>query len=156
MSMESWIAIGSGLIAFLGFIFLYFKPISEIKEKIGKLNGIDFQSYLTRLIVLENKMGNVDFLDMSMRMVAIETKMSLFWDAVGGVVKDIIKQPIHFRLDELLEKFPNLTEEEMCELKDILINGMPDLREKKDPKALAYALMLARIDSELYDRKQNC
>jgi hypothetical protein len=92
-----------------------------------------------------------------------EMKMDLFWGAVQETVKDMIKQPIHFRKDELLDKFPNLGSEEIHELKDTLqlekremLSKIKLLEPEKKAYLLAIALMLARIDSVLIDRGDKC
>ena len=82
--------------------------------------------------------------------------MELFWNAVGGVMSSLIKQPIHFRKDELMDKLvgdklPGSSTDELLELRIILEDELVTLREIKDPKSLAYALALAYIDQILYD-----
>lgn len=88
-----------------------------------------------------------------------EMKMDLFWGAVQETVKDMIKQPVHFRKDSLLDKFPNLDVEEIRELKHTLQEEKKEMLAKikllepeKKAYLLAVALMLARIDSLLIDR----
>jgi hypothetical protein len=98
-----------------------------------------------KLIAIEAQLHNID-------LHSLVVKMDLWWTAVEGSVKEMIKQPIHLRKDDLVDRFPNLTDDELCELKDILQFEMIELKAKKDPKVLAYALMTARIDSVIYDR----
>jgi len=148
------------LVAVLGFLFTYFGPIMALKEKVGKITGYNFQGLVDRVGALETKIGTVNLIDVSNRIVAVETKMSIFWDAVGDVVKDIIKQPIHYRKDELVEKFPNLTIEETRELRDILIKERNELKMSnaaKNPSTRAYVLaiglQLARVQTELMDKE---
>lgn len=94
------------------------------------------------------------------RLVRMETKMELFWNAVVASVSSLIKQPIHFRKDELMDKLipenlphlPENTVEELLELKHILKDELVTLRELKDPKSLAYGLAIAYIDQILYDK----
>ena len=68
----------------------------------------------------------------------------------------MLHHPTTPRKDELLEKFPNISEDELCQLKDMLNKELHELKVRQDPKILAYALMVARIDSELLDRQKNC
>jgi len=97
------------------------------------------------------------------RITKQEMKMDLFWGAVQETVKDMIKQPIHFRKDDLLDKFPNLKYEEMFELKttlqiektEMLLN-VKSLSSAKKTYLLALALMLAGIDSRLIDMEDKC
>ena len=86
--------------------------------------------------------------------------MELFWDAVGASVSKLIKQPIHFRKDELMDKLmpenlsqlPENSIDELLELKIILKDELITLQELKDPKSLAYALAIAFINQTLYDK----
>ena len=47
------------------------------------------------------------------RLVSIETKTDLWWDVMADQAKKIIKQPIHFRKDDLLDRFPKLDDNEL-------------------------------------------
>jgi hypothetical protein len=75
-------------------------------------------------------------------------------------MSNIIKQPIHYRKDELMDKLApghekelqKATVEELMELKIILKEELITLQELKEPKGLAYALAIAYIDQVLYDK----
>jgi hypothetical protein len=131
MNIELVLSIVSGCLAVIGFIWTYFKVILGIQKQLG----------------------NFDFTDMLERIVKIETKMELFWKAVEGSAIAMLHHPTTLRKDDLLNRFPSITDEELCELKDILGSEFHDRKASQDPKLLAYALMSARIDSELLDRK---
>jgi len=151
------------LLGLVGFLWTYFGPILDLKEKVGKVSGYNCQSIIDRVGSLETKMGTTSLTDISNRLVAVETKMSLYWDAVGDVIKDIIHHPDSPRKDYLSDKFPNLTEEEICELRDILISEKKELMANgaaRDPHTRAYvlavSLQLARVGTALVDKKLNC
>jgi hypothetical protein len=94
------------------------------------------------------------------KITRIETQTELFWNAVGTSVSNLIKQPIHFRKDELMDKLipanmpslPESTVEELVELRFILEDELVTLQEVKDPKCLAYSLAIAYINQILYDK----
>ena len=96
------------------------------------------------------------------RLARLETKMGVFWSAVGGAMSSLIKQPIHFRKDELMDKLvpedfsglPTCSVDELVELKSILDDELVTLRQTKDPKCLAYALAVGYINQILMDRGQ--
>lgn len=94
------------------------------------------------------------------RLVAVETKTALFWKVVEDGVIDMIKQPIHFEKDGLLDRFKvnskSLSGEELIKLKVILESEKKELLMVKDPKVMYYVIMLARIDQVLYDRECSC
>jgi flagellar biosynthesis chaperone FliJ len=92
-----------------------------------------------------------------------EAKVDLFWGAVQEAVKNMIKQPIHLRKDDLLDRFPDMSYDEICELKDILIAekkemiiNIKSLGGDRKAYLLALALMLARVDSVLLDGEKKC
>lgn len=156
MGIEIWISIIIAGCAVLGLLLTYFGVIADLKEKIGKVSGFDFTDMLQRITKVEEGIKGVNFVQMSLDLAAMKVKTDLFWGAVEHVVRDLIKQPIHFRKDDLVDRFPNLTEEEMCELRDIITAEMKDLIKDKKDKVLAYALMKARIDQVLWDRNRIC
>jgi hypothetical protein len=94
------------------------------------------------------------------RLVRLETKADIFWSNISTSMSSMIKQPIHYRKDELMDKLTLgqenrtyiLTVEELLELKIILKEEASSLQEMKEPKSLAYALALAYIDQLLYDK----
>jgi hypothetical protein len=86
------------------------------------------------------------------RLVSIETKTDLWWDIVSDQARKIIKQPIHFRKDDLLDRFPNLNDDELCELKNIIATEKHELEPSKDPKLISYAIWTARIEMEYMKR----
>jgi hypothetical protein len=90
------------------------------------------------------------------RVTVLETKTELFWGAVSKTVGDMIKQPIHHRKDALVDEFnfgiTSMTTPDILELKTILECELPEFEKNKDPKALAYALLLARIQQVLWTR----
>jgi hypothetical protein len=95
------------------------------------------------------------------RISRLEVKMELFWNSVGDVVKNLIKQPTHLRKDELMDKLldkrdTNISNIELVELKTILYSELPELKLQKSSQSLAYALALAYIDQILYDRDCLC
>lgn len=94
------------------------------------------------------------------RMKEVETKMELFWDATKETLRGLVKQPIHLRKDELVDKFTDeekdMPAEEILELKQILLTEQVELIKKKDPMALAYNLLLYRVNQELLRRNCLC
>jgi len=180
MKIEVLIPLIAACIAFIGLIYTYFWPFSEIKKELGEILGqlknvdfkeisefvgkfklINFEDIFHRLVgietrstAIETRLGSVDIPDMA-------AKMAIFWLAIEPSIKSIIKQPIHLRKDDLVDRFPSLTDEELCELKDILQAEMQEFSTKKsDPvalsKTLAYALMMARVDTVLYENGKKC
>jgi|GEM_PF-6918715 len=98
------------------------------------------------------------------RLTKQETRLEVFWEDILPTLKIVIKQPIHFRKDDLIDRFPDkLSFDETCELKETLRNEKIELLEKakelnQEKKAylLAIALMLARIDGLLLDKGGKC
>ena len=112
----------------------------------------------SQITALSTQLTSVDT-----RVTKQEMKMDLFWGAVQETVKDMIKQPIHFRKDELLDKFPNLSYEDICELRETLhtekvelLSNIKKLEPDKKSYLLAVVLMLARVDGVLVDRGDKC
>jgi hypothetical protein len=92
------------------------------------------------------------FLGIERRLVMLETKTELWWNTVADQVKHVIMQPIHFRKDDLLTRFPNITDKELLELKEILTQEVRNLKNQKDPKVAVYAIWRARVELECLNR----
>jgi hypothetical protein len=119
--------------------------LGQLGTQVDSLYG-QFDKLSGQLVVIDN------------RTTKQEMKMDLFWGAVQETVKDMIKQPIHFRKDDLLDRFPNLEYKEMYELKTSLqiekkemSSNIKSLTPAKKTYLLALVLMLAGIDSRLID-----
>ena len=131
---SQYLSIAAIVISLLGILLAYFKWIASVRKEISDLA-----------------------LSLEGRLARVETKTELFWNSVGPALLNLIKQPIHLRKDELLdrlfEKKEVLSDDELIELRTMLKIEMPDLLEKKQDKSLAYALAMAYIDQVLYDRQ---
>lgn len=176
----------AAFIAFLCFLYTYFGPLSsvkaDLKEKLGEIAGqlkninfielnefigkfklINFDELFHRLNVLEQKWHEIEIRLGTASIPDMAAKIEIFWTAIMPSIKSIIKQPVHSRKDELVDKFPNLSDDELCELRDILQGEMEQLKQTPptkegdlNPKMLAYALMTARINTALYDNNKKC
>jgi chromosome segregation ATPase len=131
--------------------------VSSLTTQVAGLTG-QISTLTTQVASLVLQVAGMDT-----RLSKQEMKIDLFWGAVQETVKNMIKQPIHFRKDELLDRFPNLVYDEMCELRETLtaektdlIGRMKELSGDKKAYLLALALMLARIDSVLIDKGAKC
>jgi DNA replication initiation complex subunit (GINS family) len=132
------------LISGLGMIWTYFFGISSVRKDLtADMDEIRKEQ------VIQGK-----------SITRLETQTELFWTNVGGVMAKIIKQPIHYRKDDLMDKLvagredqlKGVTTQELVELKMILKEELFTLQETKEPKSLAYALAIAYIDQLLYDK----
>ncbi len=88
------------------------------------------------------------------RLTRLETKMELWWNTVADQVKGILQQPVHFRKDDLLDRFPCISDEELLELKNIIMIELMELKKTKDPKSVAYAIWKARVELECLERSE--
>ncbi len=160
MSSSLLVSLAAIFLTLLGLIFTYFGWIVSIKEALAGLVSTvansDFKDISKRLGQVEIALAKVETAIGGHNISDMAAKLDLFWVAMEPALKEVIKQPIHFRKDDLLDRFPNLEDKELCELREILQDEMVDLKAKKDPKVLAYALMTARLDSVLYDRRRGC
>jgi hypothetical protein len=89
---------------------------------------------------------------MENRLTRLETKTELWWNTVADQVKGVLQQPTHFRKDDLLDRFPNIINQELVELKDIIVSELTELKKTKDPKVASYAIWKARVELECLDR----
>lgn len=141
---ETLLSIISVVIAFGGFLLTYFGYILKLQNLISEQKTELF----AKLSNFENQMIG--------RLVALETKTSLFWKVVEDGVIDMIKQPVHLEKDGLLDNFQTLDGEGLQKLKFMLQDELLGLRKNKDPKIVAYVLMLARIDQILFEKNCGC
>lgn len=175
--IETIIAIVSLVIAFGGFLFTYFNYILKLQKSISDQKGELSKDFTSQIIAMSkefatecsaiatdltkgihqigDKLSNFEN-QMVARLVTLETKTALFWKVVEEGVIDMIKQPIHFEKDNLLDNFANLSGEDLLKLKFMLQDELVELRKKKDPKTVAYVLMLARIDQRLFEKQCGC
>lgn len=86
------------------------------------------------------------------RLTRLETKTELWWSTVAEQVKGVLQQPTHFRKDDLLDRFPCISNEELLELKNIIVTEITELKKTKDPKVASYAIWKARVELECLDR----
>jgi len=144
------------------------EKISALKEKYNTDISIlkdnlttHFSSQVDALYGQLDKLA-VQLVTIDKRITKQEMKMELFWSAVQDNVKDMLKQPVHFRKDDLLDRFKSLNYQELCELKNILTEEKISLFQKESmtPEKKIYlislALMLAGIDSKLIDMETKC
>jgi len=123
--------------------------LGQISSQVNSLYT-QLDNFSARLAMIDN------------RMTKQEMKMDLFWGAVQDTVKDMLKQPIHLRKDDLLDRFPSLSYDELCELKSMLVQekiSLPmvkTLTPDKKVYLISLALMLAGIDSRLIDMETKC
>jgi len=113
-----------------------------------------FLSYATAIITIVGGLWAYFklYLGIERRLVRLETKTELWWNTVADQIKNVLMQPVHFRKDDLIMRFPNITNAELKELKDIIITESSELLEKKDPKVAAYAIWRARVELECLER----
>jgi hypothetical protein len=144
MDTPIMISIATLVLTSAGMIWTYFYGISKVKKELS----VD----INELWKLSTEQGT--------RLTRLETKADIFWANISSSVSQMIKQPIHYRKDELMDKLvPGhekqlkvATVEELLELKVILKEELTSLQEMKEPKSLAYALAIAYIDQILYDK----
>jgi len=143
-------------VSILGLVWHYFGWVLSIRKDMGTM-ALSWKTECGVLIKEVNDKSNAQ----DTRISRLEVKMELFWNAVGDVVKNLIKQPTHLRKDKLMDKLldkrdSNISNVELVELKSILHSELPDLKLQKSSQSLAYALALAYIDQILYDRDCLC
>lgn len=145
------ISIVAVAISFLGVLWQYFGGILSVKKDINLLETVNLEAHSK----IEREMREVIMLQ-GLQIAKMETKMELFWGAVGTSVKSLIKQPIHFEKDELMDKLidhPELiTPDEIYRLKEILNDELIELQNTKNNSSIAYSLALAYADQVLLDK----
>jgi hypothetical protein len=136
------------------------KLASEVKEEVKEI-GSCINRY--QLAFKDQCNGHMQFVASQMatqdvRLSKQEMKMELFWKMIEKEVSGMLHQPTHHGKDELLEKWPNLSLDEIKQLKDILVkereemyNQVSSLDEKKKAYLLGLALRLAHIEYILID-----
>lgn len=144
------------IVSLIGIIWQYFGWVLSIRKDMGTM-ALDWKTECGVLVKEVNDKSNAQ----ESRLSRVEVKMELFWNAVGDVVKNLIKQPTHLRKDELMDKLldkrdTNISNIELVELKSLLHSELPELKIQKSSQSLAYALALAYIDQILYDRDFLC
>jgi uracil phosphoribosyltransferase len=154
--MKEWLPWITAAIAIAGLLYQYFGVIYGMRKDMGvikqRLQDVDCTEHRRILSEFEKRLGNENVADLSNRLTAVETKTALFWNAIGGVVTDMIKRPTHLLMDGLLDKFPNLDIFEIRLLRQELTRQRDKLvRNKEFEKALLYALKLAEVDQLAVD-----
>jgi len=149
------------------------RSFADLKNEVATLSKtVDGHGDVSaRLGKLETQILEANLVQMGKDIVRQDERLKIFFAAISPALKDIIKQPHPSakRKDELMDRFPNLTDEEVCELKAILQYEVEEFR-KHDTlesrasgewatlklKSLAYALQQAAIELSLFDRRAKC
>ena len=128
------------LLAAANFLWTQFKEIAGLKE---------------RLAVVEAKCKTIETLeDVSKRLASMETKMELFWKFVQEKLTDVLMHPNTPRMDSLLLKLKNgapMALNQLNELKGYLEREMRKLKECNDPRVIAAAFVLQRVEQLISD-----
>ena len=151
-SLVAWIALAISIVTLL---LHYFGGVVTVRKEIVNSE----KSILD--IISSCKANKNDIINkIENRLTQNETKMELFWNAMGGVMLNLIKQPIHIEKDDLMDKLVDhpkeITREELNKLKVILDEELVELKVSKDPKVIAHALAVAYIDQIIYDMEWSC
>lgn len=98
-------------------------------------------------------------LEIKTRLTKLETQMEPLWGSGGLMMKAmgaLIKQPIHYRKDDLIDRFLSdpkcLSLDEVQELRCILEEEAPELEKAKNPRIIAYAYYRGLMDREIRER----
>jgi hypothetical protein len=153
MTNTELISTAAVAISLLGVIWQYFGGILAIRKDMALAATTNLEAHAK----MEREMRDM-ITAHGLQLAKAETKMELFWNAVGASVKSLIKQPIHFEKDELMDKLmdrPDLiSKPELNRLKVILNDELVELQHAKNNSSLAYSLAIAYIDQILFD--MNC
>jgi hypothetical protein len=141
MSFELILSIISIIFVFLGLIFQYFGWIVKLKDQIAKS-----ASDLTDKLTAFEK-------DVVARLATVETAQKFFQKYIDDIIPSVLHHPDSIEKDKLLENFKLLTPVGLKRLKNLLMNEIPGLTEKKDPMVVNYIFLLARIDQKLDENK---
>ena len=71
---------------------------------------------------------------------------------MGDQAKALIHHPTTPIKDDLLDRFPEIDDNELNILKEIIHEEKTELEETKDPKLIAYAIWSARVEIECIRR----
>ena len=144
------------IITAVTFSFLYFKWNEGMKGRVSIVetkqveHEKDINDVSSGVKEIKEGLGRV-----INRLTIMETKMEFFWKMVQTDLPLILKQPIHKEKDDLLDEFMNgnITEDHSIKLKSILKTELDELKYNgnKDPKILAYILVLARLEQNMYE-----
>lgn len=150
MTNTELISIAAVVISLLGVIWQYFGGILAIRRDMASSATTNLEAHAK----MEREMRDM-ITSQALQLAKAETKMELFWNAVGGSVKSLIKQPIHLEKDQLMDKLMDcpdtISKPELNRLKDILNEELVELQHAKNNSSLAYSLAIAYIDQILFD-----
>jgi dsDNA-specific endonuclease/ATPase MutS2 len=151
--LSSMIAIGSLVVAILGFLWARFKEGADLRERIAKLEQSQTDSAAIR-----QKLKDLDdkAVIISDRLARLETKIELFWNAMTDNAINALHHPMETRSDQLLDKLKqrSITLSEMQELKELLCSRIESKTAKnKDGEVFWAAFMIARLDTLLSESK---
>jgi hypothetical protein len=155
MSLSVVLSISALFLTLVSLVFTYFGWIVDIKEKlaglISTMSNSDFKDIVKRLCNIEVAVARIETSIGGHSISDMAAKLDLFWTAMEPAVKTIIHDPTHYKKDDLIDRFPSLNDDELYELRNILTDEMVELKLNKSEKIFAYAFMVARVDSVLYD-----
>lgn len=151
MTIEIFIAIGGLACSIIAIVINHFWIVAKVATTVENSNLPDAIKRLTSLEAIVGTHG-----DVAGRLGRLEARFEMLWSQMEPALKAIIHHPDTPRKDELIEKFPNLNVNELCELRHLVSIERDELTIKKDLKVFIYALMLARIEDILEQRHEEC
>lgn len=89
------------------------------------------------------------------RLTKVETRGDLFWKIVEDKMVEVFHSPEHPRRDELMDRWRDkqLGLEEAIELR-LLVNHAFDLTNGDDPRKMAAALILGKLEQDIVDLEE--
>jgi hypothetical protein len=91
-------------------------------------------------------------------LASLKTKVEPFWNMIETHLPAMLKQPIHLKMDGLLDIYPTCKEsmsmEQLNELEEELLKAKEEARMKKDPKMMGYVWMAAVVSSRIAEKKR--
>ena len=107
-----------------------------------------------RIIALEGRQTDPKVLE---RLTALETKTGPFWRILEDHMADLLKQPIHLKMDALLDEFKvnrdcmalRDLEELKCEMLKVLEEAKMAIDKKAEGRTIGYIVMLGILESRI-------
>lgn len=90
-------------------------------------------------------------------LAAVKTKVEPFWNFLEDHLPDMLKKPIHLRMDELLDKYKlckeSMSVEELTELENELLKARDEAKGSGDPRMMGYLWMAGVVNSRILEKK---
>jgi hypothetical protein len=95
--------------------------------------------------------------DLKRELAILQTRVEPFWNMLETHLPSILKQPVHLKMDALLDTYAacreSMTLDQLVDLEEELLKAKEEAKLKKDPRMMGYIWMAAVVSGRIAEKK---